>query len=235
MENLKYHPLERLRVERPVDRVDYVVEHCRGQRVLDLGGYDETAQTKRGTKHWLHGSISSVAREVVGVDSSELIPRDGVRTGENGRFIRGDVTNLASVDLGDLVPDVIVAGELIEHLPNALAFMQQVKGLFPGKRFIATTPNATSLSNAALAAVYRESNHHDHLQVYSYKTLNTLCLRAGFSDWRIVPYHMRYTEMALRNTGAVRALVLGAERLVQLAATAMPLLSGGFILDVQRL
>src|SRR5690242_14057354 len=57
----RYDPLERLHVRRPVDRVDFISERCRGKRVLDIGCFDETALVKRDTKHYLHGRISAVA------------------------------------------------------------------------------------------------------------------------------------------------------------------------------
>ena len=40
MQALTYHPLERLRVARPVERIDYIVAKCAGLRVLDLGALD---------------------------------------------------------------------------------------------------------------------------------------------------------------------------------------------------
>ena len=46
---LRYEPLERLRVPRPVDRISFLVAQCRGKSVLDLGAMDETAvDAKRG-------------------------------------------------------------------------------------------------------------------------------------------------------------------------------------------
>ncbi len=143
--------------------------------------------------------------------------------------------NIRAVLPGDFVPDVIVAGELIEHLPNAGVFFIQLKELFPGKVLLASTPNATSLTNVVLACVSRESNHHDHVQVFSYKTLNTLCVRAGFSKWKLVPYRVYYTEMALRNRGLRRALVHGAEAVIGTLERIFPLLSLGMLLHVDRL
>ena len=86
-----------------------------------------------------------------------------------------------------------------------------------------------------LGAAKRESNHRDHLQIYSLKTLHTLCLRAGFETWTVVPYHVHFTEMALRLTGARRAMVGAAERAVHLWERCFPLHAGGLILDVERI
>lgn len=233
MPKLAYVPFERLQLRSPVDRTKYIIERCRGRKVLDLGCYDETAVVKLGTQHWLHGEISKVAYSVVGVDNSEQIPEAGLQTGQNSRILRGDVTRLEEFARSQEV-EVIVAGELLEHLAHPLEFLTDLHALFPGRELVLSTPNATSLTNAALALAQRESSHRDHLQVFSYKTLNSLCQRAGFADFEIIPYYVRFTELALRSSGLQRTLVNGAEQLVNLGERLFPLLAGGLILYVSH-
>jgi hypothetical protein len=232
--DLRYTPLERLSTRRPVHRVPFVLERCRGRAVLDLGCYDETALVKQGTAAWMHGEIARVARCVLGIDSSDEIPPGGLATGATSRIVAGNVTALPPL-VREVDVEVVVAGELIEHLPNALAFLEQLRRLFPGRELIATTPNSTSLTNVLLAVLSRESNHHDHLQIYSYKTLCTLCRRVGFPAWDVVPYHVRYTEMALRSGPVRRRIVGGVEAMVNACEWALPLLSGGLILHVPNM
>ncbi len=234
MKSLAYTPLERLSVRRPVRRTQFVTERCRGRVVLDLGCRDETAWVKCDTPHWLHGEIIKVAREVVGVDLSDDVPPEGLQTGPSSRILHGDVNRLEEVVPGRQF-DVVVAGELLEHLTDPLAFLRQLRRLYAGRELVLTTPNATGLSNVILAMAYRESNHHDHLAVFSVKTLNTLCLRAGFQDWEILPYHVYYAEMIFRLHGLARRLVQSAERLVNLAEWMFPMWSGGLILHVRSL
>ena len=244
MQTLGYTPLEPVRVGRTVDRIDYIVSQCADRHVLDLGCYDETALVKRDTETWLHGRIARVAASVVGVDSSDAIPDEGLVTGPRSRIVRGDVLSFGGApgslgghlgDIGATPIDVVVAGELIEHLPDTLAFLRAVKVRWAGRRLILSTPNATSFTNVLLGAAHRESNHRDHLQIYSFKTLHTLCLRAGFEAWTVVPYHVRFTEMALRLAGARRVMVGAAERAVHLWERCFPLHAGGLILDVERI
>ena len=235
MLNLSYTPLERLELPRPTDRVAWIAERCRSKAVLDLGCFDETALVKEGTQHWLHGRIAQVARSVTGIDSSPKLPREGVVTGPLSRIIRGDVNALDEEMLRSVDVDVIVIGELIEHLPDTVHFLRQLKELFPGRELIATTPNATSLANVLLGVLWRESTHEDHLQIYSYKTLHTHCLRAGFKAWTIIPYHVCFTEMILRSHGMKRFLVRAIERLVNAVEYCLPMLSGGLILHVTEL
>jgi len=232
---LRYTPLERLELPRPADRVAWVAERCRGKAVLDLGCFDETALAKAGTEHWLHGRLAQVARNVTGVDSSIKLPREGIVTGPTSRILRGDVNALDSEMLRGLEIEIIVAGELIEHLPNTGRFLRHLKDLFPGRELIAATPNATSLTNILLGVLSRESAHEDHLQVYSYKTLHTQCLRAGFQAWTIIPYYVCFTEMILRSGGIKRIFVQSAERLANVAEFCLPMLSGGLILHVTEI
>ncbi len=102
-----------------------------------------------------------------------------------------------------------------------------------GKTLILTTPNATALHNVLIGLARRESMHHDHLCVLSYKTLTTLCTRAGFVRWEIIPYFARFTEMQERHAGVGRFGVLAAERTVNLLEWLFPLLSFGYILRIE--
>jgi hypothetical protein len=128
-----------------------------------------------------------------------------------------------------------VASELIEHLPDSLAFLRGLRALLPGRTLIASTPNAVSLTNVLLALASRESSHRDHLQLYSLKTLHALCREAGLAAWEVVPYHVRYTEMILASRSPERGIVRVAQRLVNGVEWLFPLLSGGLILHVPRL
>ena len=231
---LAYAPFERVCSRRPVAKFLFVTALCAGRSVLDLGAYDETAvDVKQGTGDWLHGEISAVARRVVGIDNSPLLPEGGLRTGEHSVIVRGDICRLDSIAL-DEHPDVIVGGELIEHLPDALAFLRQFAAdpRFRGSRLVLTTPNACSLHNVILGLFGRESTHRDHLAIHSYKTLATLLRQAPLTDWEIIPYHVRFSESALAARGLKRRAIRVFERVVNTLESAFPLLSGGWIVTV---
>jgi hypothetical protein len=187
---LAYQPLERLRPPRPVDRISYVRDRCRGRRVLDLGAYDETevARPQHSTWRWLHAEIAASAAEVLGVDASPSLPPGGVTTAVGTRIVRGSVEDL-SEPVRLFRPDLVVAGEIIEHTPDTLGWLGRLAALTPGTELLATTPNATSLVNLVLALLGRENNHEDHLHVYSYKTLATLASRVPLSRPSLTPYY----------------------------------------------
>ena len=222
---LSYEPLERLRVRGPVDRVTFIADKCRGKRVLDIGCFDETALVKRDTKHYLHGRISAVADQVIGIDRSEKIPSDGIQTGPNSRIVRGNGVNPE-------VPndvDVIVAGEFIEHIESPLEFFRNLRKHYPGKEMIISTPNGSSFANTLLGVFRREAQHPDHLQIFTFKILNTLCVRMGFPEWEIIPYRFQASEMTLNSRGAKRAAALVVQEFVGVVERLCPLLSCGYI------
>jgi len=234
---LRYTPLERLDVARPVDRIKFIASACAGQRVLELGAMDETAWTaKQGRGTWLHEEIGRTALHVDGIDNSALVPIEGLRTGPNSIIRRGDINNPDSIVAGlEDSPDIIVAGELIEHLENPLQFLKRFAAIerLSGKTLILSTPNATAMHNFLIGLARRESTHHDHLCILSYKTLVTLCTRAGCSDWEIIPYFSRFTEMQERHSGVLRLVVRCAQRIINGVEWLFPLLSFGYIVRVR--
>lgn len=237
MSHLRYEPFERLHVARPVDRLAYVAKACEGRKVLDLGAMDETAfQGKRGQGTWLHERIAAVATSVVGIDNSEVVPTTGLATGPNARIVRGDVGELELL-LGRLGfhPEVVIAGELVEHVPNPLAFLEGLAATpaLTGCTLLLTTPNATAAHNVAIGLLSRESTHRDHLFILSYKTLNTLCRRAGLTDFAIVPYRSAFIEMRARHTGTRAAVVAMGEKVVNAVEWVFPLLSFGWIVHAR--
>ncbi len=233
MQTLEYTPLEKIEIGRPVDRIAFVTSICAGKNVLDLGCYDETALMKKSSGMWLHEQIAKVAKYVYGIDNSISLNDKQLSVSRNSKIVFGDVMDLKKID--DFDPDIIIAGEIIEHLPNAPDFLKKIKSLYSGKQLICTTVNASSFSNSFLSLIKRESCHKDHLQVYSFKTINTLCRLAGFESWEILTYHVYFTEMILASKGFKRLIVKAAEKVVNIMEWMFPLASGGLIMNVKRI
>lgn len=232
MQNLTYTPLEKIHVPGPVNRIQYISNACTQKRVLDLGCYDETALAKVNNEAYLFSEIDKVALDHIGVDNSKLLPDEGLIFSPKSKIIKGDITDLSKIAIDLSGTEIIIAGELIEHLPNTLGFFTYIKQTFPGKKMICSTPNATNLSNILLAYFIRESCHIDHFQVYSYKTLNTLCRTAQFDNWQIIPYHVKYTEAILRSKGLKKLLVQFCEKTINLIESIFPLTGGGYLIEI---
>lgn len=105
-----------------------------GQTVLDLGcvchDLDQTAVP------WLHGFLVHRAERVLGVD---YLPDEIQRMRQEGYDVV--CANVEEMDLQETF-DVIVAGDIIEHLGNVSRFIERVRAhLIPGGVFLVTTPN----------------------------------------------------------------------------------------------
>ncbi|MBS0254994.1 MAG: methyltransferase domain-containing protein [Proteobacteria bacterium] len=233
MVELSYDTLEKLRVPRPVDRLDHIAGICRGRHVLDIGCLDETALAKRDTNHWLHGRIGQVAASVTGVDLSERLPAEGLVTGPNSRIHRGNGLDPHPPGLDDAAIEVIVAGEFIEHVDSPIAFMAAMKDRFPGRELVLSTPNGLAFANTLMGMIGREAQHPDHIHLFTAKVLHTLCRRAGIGDYQLVPYRFYATEMILGSTGVKQLAARASEPAIRAVEWCFPLLSFGYILHAR--
>jgi SAM-dependent methyltransferase len=172
-----------------VDRIDELRSLVRGRRVIDLGFVDEGQMTaKRGRGTWLHEVVVAEARDAVGVDADEA----GVARARDLGFDAhvADVESRAALEGLGLDPaDVVVAGELLEHLDRPADFLEAVKALVASDGLLVlTTPNAHSLTNVLGALAGRELVNPDHVSWLSFRTLATLLERHGWQLDRIVYY-----------------------------------------------
>ena len=169
-----------------VQRVDYLLDACRGRRVLHLGctnwPYTDAAL---GDGSLLHLRLREVASELHGLDADA----EGLRRlADRGitHLHQGDLEALDRVPL-DAAFDVIVAGEIIEHLANPGRFLAGVRRLMrPGTSLVITTVNAYCGFRMALYGLRgrggrQEPVHPDHVAYYSYATLTHLVERAGLA------------------------------------------------------
>jgi hypothetical protein len=229
---LAYSALERIPLSRPGDRLGLIESHASGKRVFDLGALDETAfEAKQSNGRWLHDRLCRVALEVVGIDNSTKVPAEGLVTAKNGRIVRADIFSLGSAVSAYGKPDLVVVGELIEHLPDTLGFLQSLKRCtdLTGAELVFSTPNACSWHNLLIGLTGRESMHQDHLQIYSYKTLRTLFNRAGIDLLTLHPYHVRFDEMIEQTHGVTRLSVKAFQAMVNGLEKLSPILSGGWV------
>lgn len=160
----------------PIDFKDsktrFVTDRCRGKRVLDLGCvmHDPAAYASR---YFLHRAIAEVAAHVVGLD----LHAEGV---ENLRSMGFDavVGNAESFAFEEKF-DVIVAGDIVEHLGNLDGFLVSVRGaLKPGGILIVQTPNPWYWRFIIKAALKPEINvNFEHTCWFCVRTWRQLVAR----------------------------------------------------------
>lgn len=184
------------------DRVSVILEACAGKRVLHLGCTNSpyTSESLRAGS-LLHGRLAEVASTLHGfdndVESLELMKQAGY-----GNLHVADLERLEESGFRDEV-DIIVAGEIIEHLSNPGRFLEGVKTVMgPETVLLITTINAYSGMRFVQYALrgrggVSEPVHPDHVAYYSYTTLKLLISRAGliledFMFYDIGPEHKPY-------------------------------------------
>lgn len=180
----------RLPPARLVDRVDYLVETARGRRTMHVGFVDSGCWEYHDRfDSWLHAHLARSASELVGLD----LDTAGVAEAQGRGFeaYALDCSDAAAVGALGLEPgEVVVAGEVIEHLDDSGGFLDGLHSLVhPGGTLVVTTPNASGLMNAlAAAAAGYEVNHPDHVTLYSCFTLCNLLERHGWKVDEVATY-----------------------------------------------
>ena len=195
----------RLPREGPVLRHDFLVERARGKRVVHVGFVDELMATKLAAGVWLHGRLADASQSIVGLDSAE----DGVawarETGFEAHVV--DAQSPEAVAALGLEPaDLVVAGEIIEHLDAPGPFLRAMLALVrPDGELVLTTPNAYRLLNFLTPLSGWELVHPDHTSWQSPRTLRTLLERSG---WEVegMAYYRNPWRRVTRDRGFGRFL-----------------------------
>jgi SAM-dependent methyltransferase len=176
------HRGERLRMPLVRDRAAWLEQLCArtGGRVAHLGCAD-SPYTRELLDAWmlLHPRLVKVA-DVTGfdVDARGL---ELLRTAlPDARFVEADVTaGVPESERGAY--DLVIAGEVLEHVPDADAFLRGCGALLrTGGRLCVTVPNACSPKIGLRALAGRESVHPDHRTYYGPRTLLRTLEGAGY-------------------------------------------------------
>ncbi|MFB3917501.1 MAG: class I SAM-dependent methyltransferase [Terriglobales bacterium] len=165
---------------RIVDRQRYLLELCTGRRILHLGCGNWPSTEQRilnGTL--IHSRLTAAAAHCLGIElSSEsvaLLRASGINNVEQGDAEHLDLLR----DTGPF--DVVVAGELIEHLNNPGQFLDSARAVLTSGGVLAiTTVNAFCVRRSMRVLLGVESVHPDHCCYFSHSTLNALANRYGY-------------------------------------------------------
>lgn len=178
-----------------VQRLEVVREMCRGKKVLHLGctNYPYTEQAIEGDM-LLHFELQGLTSELYGFDDDQ---RGLDILGDHGstNLFRVDLEKLEEIGL-DMKFDVIVAGEMIEHLNNPGLFLTGIKRFMsPETKLLLTTINAYCGMRFVLYGLKgkrgrAEPVHPDHVAYYSYSTLNLLLKRHDLDVERFLFYDL---------------------------------------------
>jgi SAM-dependent methyltransferase len=157
---------------------------CRKKRILHVGAVGctlESTQNKvTAAEDSVHSFLSRIG-ECVGVDVDEAGVKALAEAGIFSNIIAADVNSLTKADLPLDFVDVIVAGDVIEHLSNpgsALDSFHRFCG--ENTRLILTTPNAMGLPNFLRYLAGRFVDTPDHVCTFTAFSLVNLLRRHGW-------------------------------------------------------
>jgi SAM-dependent methyltransferase len=135
---------------------------------------------------WIHDKICKEAKYCLGIDIEKEALLRLKEMGYNVKY-----ANVETMELGRKF-DVIVAGELIEHLSNPGLFLERAnKHLRKDGRLIISTPNAFSSGNVFRSLLGRKMIiNPQHVCYYDEQTLTQLLKRYGFEVEDVI-WHVR--------------------------------------------
>lgn len=179
-EVLSYRTEELARARRP-QLIDNRIAHIRhtvaGKKVLDIGVV-EHFRASSDADTWLHKHVREAAASCLGVDILEDEVKSLVARGYN--VVAHDITTSALNERFD----VIVVGDVIEHLNNPSSlFKHAAQMLNPGGRLLISTPNPW-YANAILKNLFDGkpfTDSADHVAWFDAGTLCELAHRFGLA------------------------------------------------------
>ena len=170
----------------PASREEWLVDLCRGKRVLHLGFVDSPFTEERVQNgELLHLRLKNVASHLGGLDGdAEAVRLYSTLTGDRNVGVLDLHENPDPAVVSDDY-DVVILGEVLEHLLNpghALLNVRRICELNGNAQLCVTVPNAFSAPGVIAAMQAAEIIHPEHYSYYSPVTLNRLLRDTGFAE-----------------------------------------------------
>lgn len=176
-----YDPDRKLHLE--LDRNGYLERCVHGKSVLHVGCSDWPITGDRlehGTL--LHMRLQRAAKSVIGIDLSEA----GIAALRSHGISNVKVMDAETMHLDESF-DVIVAGDVLEHMSNPGMFVKKAASLLKQDgELIVGVPSALTINNMKVWFGGWEQVHSDHTIYFSPKTLSALLGRFGLLPVRLV-------------------------------------------------
>ena len=161
-------------------RDDYIMQKCKGKKVLHLGATDwPYTKEKLDKDSLLFAKLDGIVKDQLGVDMDkegmDFLNGKGFK---NSRIIFANLDNLQNLDYK---PDIVLFGETMEHLMNLENALGNIKKVMRADtELVLSVPNATNLPAFLFALFGHEHQHPDHKVAFTYKTITQLLVANGF-------------------------------------------------------
>ena len=227
--------VHRLPSARLVDRIAYLRGLAAGKRVIHIGFADARYRDLHDANdRWLHAHLAEVTTSLVGLDLDEQGVVEARERGMEAYSV--DCCNPAAVAALGLEPaDLVIAGEIIEHLDAPGLFLDALRPLCADDgTLVITTPNAAGWVNPLASLLSYEVNHPDHMVMFTWFTLTNLLRRHGWEPTGAATFlpSVKPTRggLRLRIQSALARIVLACQRLL---ARVRPFTADGLIVSAR--
>jgi SAM-dependent methyltransferase len=201
-----------------VDRSEFLTRLAAGRSIVHVGFAGESRADIGElveSPTWLHGRLAAVASHAVGIDIDPAAVERARRAGFEA--FAADASDAVALRALGIQADVVVAGEIIEHVERPGEFLDAMRAI--GRRggmLVVTTPNAASLLNPLAAMGRYELINPDHVAFYSCFTLTNLMRRHGWEVTQMATYAFPFAKEAWRGSGvhAVGRALAAAQQVV---------------------
>lgn len=200
--------LERAWIKDRRSRTEIVVDACRGRRVVDIGCVDHTERSVLQPS-WLHQHIAKVAETCIGLD----VHQAGVEAMRAAGYdaIVADVASAAPTVASRGPVDIVVAGELIEHLGCPEDLLSFAAAVLPaGGDLLLTTPNPFALHRVRAGQLRIVWENVDHVTYLFPSGVAELAARNGFTVASVATVNLTplLAEVGNGIKGLVKAVAL---------------------------
>jgi 2-polyprenyl-3-methyl-5-hydroxy-6-metoxy-1,4-benzoquinol methylase len=186
-----------------VERDSTIVEMCRNKSVLHLGcvGFTDCPidEKVRQARESLHAQLTDVASSCTGVDLDGRAITELKDHGVFDNIVEGNVEHLEklSADMADY--DVVVAGDIIEHLSNPGLMLDGIRArLGVNGVLIVSTPNAFGIASWIRVILGRFKEGEQHVICFNPTTLEQLLERHCYRTTYLATCHQ---SRAIHNYG----------------------------------
>lgn len=165
------------------DRLDCLINIAKGKRVIHVGCADHLPliEKKKAEDTWLHGRLQKVCQDLVGVDNNteamSYLREQGIKGIHNLNILDDELPTALTENRWDLM----ILGEIIEHLDNPVIFLEVLRERFSMNvdQLVITVPNAFRWGNFRAALRGIEFINSDHRYWFTPYTMAKVVHQAG--------------------------------------------------------
>lgn len=165
-----------------VNREKWILNYCKAKSVFHIGFADAPYTEEKLSKGLLlHTELIKVAKNVTGIDVEEQAVKLYRNLSGDENVRTATMETITSEELRSF--EIIVAGEIVEHLRNPSEFLNLLhQKMYVGQELLISVPNYISYDSLAAVLNHTESVHPDHEWYFSPYTLSK---KFDPSQWNI--------------------------------------------------